>query len=1153
MKLTVILLFTVLLQVNASTFAQKVSLSKKNITLEQLFKHLHVQTGYNFIYTGKLLSQANPINIQVEDADILDVLQLSLRDQPITFLVENKTVIIKEKDRSLGDKIQDYFAIPVTVNGKVADTVGNALPGVTIRVAGRQLSTVSDKNGEFSLTVQDGDVLEFSFIGFVRVIHTVKRAEGKLTIVLHEAVRALSETVIVGYGTTKKRDLTGSVSTINTKEIEDIPFTTIDNALAGKATGVEVTKTDGTPGGAVRIRIRGSSSLLGGNDPLYIIDGVPVQVQSNFVNPGFDIGSAVGNNVTASGGVSAGLSTAFVNGLNSLGGLSVDDIESISILKDASSTAIYGSKAANGVVIINTKKGKKDMKPQIVASYYSTVSTPKTPELLNADQYKTLLTEAAQNDFAARTAAGRAIPANVNAIINTPGTYFGTANTNWIKEVTHNTIAHNAEVSVQGGGSASKYFSSIAYNNSPGVVRATNYQRVSGKLNVENEIGTKFRLNTNLIIGYANQNITNGAYDQALISRPDYAPYNAIGGFTDFSTVGASYQNFQNPTALLTATNNAKNFSLLGSLSAIYDVTSNLQFKSTVSLNMQTYNQRNYTPSYLSIGSFYGNVANNGGIGSNSNSRLTNWFVENTLSYNKTFNKIHAIDILAGTSYETRKTSFYSATAAGYPNDNILTSLSSAVTPLVVRGDDPSEPQSYLLSFYARANYSLMDKYLFTFTGRADGSSKFGPSNKFGYFPSGAFAWRISKENFLKNVKWIDDIKLRASYGLTGTQNIGDQMYRTLYTPLSYAGTSALLPSQVGNPGIQWESTKEADGGLDISLFKGRLQATVDHYNKQTSGALLSLPVAPSSSFASLLSNAVGIKNTGWEVSLQGDVIRIKDFKWSASANVTWNTSLVTKLAANANLSQIGNLTGLETGNTTLIEGQPLGIITGLTVIGIIKDATQLAAYKQQLGVYYTAVFPYLSIGDPMYQLKPQGGANYLNSSTIIANAAPKYFGGFTQGFSYKNFDLNFYFTYSQGGKLVWGDHVSSMAFVGTSNANVAMLNRYTPTNTGSDQPQLRLNDQIYYKSNLDVFSSSYIKLRSLSFNYHLNNLRWMKKAGMKNTSVFASATNVFTLTKYPGNDPETSDDPYSVAGGYFDVSNYPTVRTFSIGLKVGF
>jgi TonB-linked SusC/RagA family outer membrane protein len=513
------------------------------------------------------------------------------------------------------------------------------------------------------------------------------------------------------------------------------------------------------------------------------------------------------------------------------------------------------------------------------------------------------------------------------------------------------------------------------------------------------------------------------------------------------------------------------------------------------------------------------------------------------------------LNVLAGTSYETTKTSYFSATGSGYPNDNTLNNLSSAITPLIVTGDDPGVPQSYLLSFYMRANYAFMDKYLFTFTGRADGSSKFGPDNKFGYFPSGAVAWRVSQENFLKNVKWIDDIKLRGSYGLTGTQNIGNQMYRTLYNPYSYAGNNALVPYQLGNPAIKWETTKEADGGVDFAFFKGRLQGTVDYYNKQTSGVLLNLPVAPSATFPTLLSNSASIKNTGYEFSLQGDIIRTRDFKWSASVNITFNKSLVTKIDPSADLAQIGNQTGLEDGNTSIIQGQPLGGIIGYQVTGIIKTQQQLAAYKAALGPIPSQYFyPSLNLGDPMFALgvNPYNGFN-LPEQKVIAYCAPKNFGGFTQEFSYKNFDLNFYFTFSEGGKLLLSDAVSSMEFTGVSNANVLMLNRYNANNTNSNQPRLLLGDAYLPTSNLVVYNSSYIKLRSLMLNYRFDRKAWMQKAGLKNVSMYVSATNLFTITKYPGNDPETSDDPYSVGGGYYDVSNYPPVRTFSLGAKLGF
>jgi TonB-linked SusC/RagA family outer membrane protein len=1150
MKITTFFLLITIMQVSASTFAQNINLSESNAPLEKIFKEIGIQTGYSFVFTDGELKDTKLVSIHVSSATIKDVLDQIFANQPLTYTIKDVTIVVKEKELTIPDKIKAALS---NITGKITDEAGQPLPGVTVFDKTYKKGTVTQLDGTYSISANKGDVLVFRFIGY-KTKEIFVADQPVINISMTKTVSSLEDVVVIGYGTTKREDLTGSVSTVAAKDIENVPFNTVDNALAGKAAGVQVTKSDGTPGGAVRIRIRGSSSLLGGNDPLYVIDGVPIQVQSNFISPGYDLRNPAGNDVTGGlGGASnTSLSSSFVNGLNSLGGLNPDDIESITILKDASSTGIYGSKAANGVVIITTKRGKKDMAPQITTSYYSTVSSPKTANVLDASQYKSLITESARNDFNERTANRLTIPINLTQILNNPSTFFGPANTNWIKEVTRTAVSNNAELSVQGGGNNSKYFSSISYNNTPGVVDATNYQRVSGKINLENDIAKHFRFITNIIMGYTNQDIGDGAYAQAVRARPDLAPYDANGNLTNFSVAGQPFFGFQNPLALLKATNNAKTFSLLGSISGIYDITSQLEFKSTVSLNSQTYNQRNFAPSFLGLGS--SNLSTDGGIGSNSNSRLTDWFVENTLSYTKTFNTKHAIDLLAGTSYETRKTSFFSATATGYPNDNVLTSLSSAVTPLIVTGDDPSQPQSYLLSFYLRANYSYLDRYLFTFTGRTDGSSKFGPDNKFGYFPSGAVAWRISKEDFLKNITWIDDIKFRGSYGLTGTQNIGDQKYRTLFSPFSYDGTSALVPTQDGNPSIKWESTREADGGLDISLFNDRLQATFDYYNKQTNGALLSLPVATSSSYSSLLRNAVSIKNTGVEVSLSGDIIRTKDFKWSASVNVTWNNSVVTKLDRNADLTQIGNITGLEYQNTILELGKPLGLITGRKVTGIIENQAELDAYKKRLGRFASRT-PTLNIGDPIYALNNENSAtgSSPNYYSIIGNAAPKYFGGFTQGFKYKKFDLEFYFTFSQGGELFWGDHVSSVEFVGTSNANVSILNRYTPQNPNTGLPRLLLDDPNYTKSNLDLFSSSYIKLRTLTLNYHFDKSKWMDKAGLHNVSLFASAANVFTITKYPGNDPETSDDPYSVSGGYFDTSNYPTIRSFSIGIKAGF
>jgi TonB-linked SusC/RagA family outer membrane protein len=1156
MKLTTLLLIVALMQASATGYSQKVSLTERNVPIAKVFQAIEKQTGYVFLYDNTLYKQR--ISIDVKNASIEEIINTHFNELPLTFsFVNGNNIVVKYKQESLADKVLKLFNQQDPIKGKITDELGKPIPGVTILNKTTGKGAIATSTGSYSIAANKGDLLAFSYIGYQsRKIYV--GTEQTLNVSLEPETSSLDQVVVVGYGATRKKDLTGSVAIVNAADLKDAPFATIDNALAGKAAGVQVTKADGSPGGAVRIRIRGSSSLLGGNDPLYIIDGIPVQVTNNFITPGFDIGSPIGNEINGMGSMNSGLSTAFTNGLNSLGGLNVEDIESISILKDASSTAIYGSKAANGVVMITTKRGKKDMKPQISANYYATRSTPKLPKLLNADQYKMLLTESAQNLMMEADPDEDYIDENIDLILNHSDTFFGKANTDWLKEVTRNTISHNADLSVQGGGAASKYFSSISFNQTPGVIKSTDYQRVAGKLNLENEIGSKFRVITNVNMGYTDQNIGDGVYGQALRARPDLAPYDENGMPTSFvGRGGEDYRGFQNPVGLLQAINNAKTFSLLGSLSAIYNISKALEFKSTASLNMQTYNQRIYMPSFVLTGNYFGSTTEKSGIGSNANSRMANWFLENTLTYTKNIADIHDINVLAGTSYETRKNSFFSATASGYPNDRSLNNLSSAITPLFTRGDEPTGPQSYLLSFYLRANYTLLDKYLFTFTGRADGSSKFGPNNKFGYFPSAALGWRLSKENFLKDVKWIDDLKLRGSYGLTGSQNIGDQMYRTLYTPKAYAGANALIPTQLGNRNIKWESTKSTDIGLDVSLFDNRLQLSADYYDKRTNGALLYLPIAPNTSFGTLLSNTANLKNNGFEFTLQGDIIKNKDFRWNASLNVTWNKTIVTKLNSTASLRQIGNMTGLEYNNTLIAEGKPLGMIVGYTHQGIIKTQEQLDAYKKEIGPLQSILYPFLGIGDPMYQLdyeyfKSRNSA-LADAKTIIANAAPKYYGGFTQGFGYKNLDLQLYFTFSQGGKMLWGDHISSRQFSGTSNANAIMLDRYHPGNTETNRERLVLEGSMPMPSTIDVFSSSYIKLRTLTMNYRFNQSKWMQRTGLQNTSVFLSATNLFTLTKYPGNDPETTNDTYSVGGGYFDVSNYPILRTFSLGLKLGF
>jgi TonB-linked SusC/RagA family outer membrane protein len=1151
MKLTTLLLIVTLMLLSFAGRAQ-ITLKEKNAPLEKVLTDIEKQTKYVFLYDPDEVKIAS-ITIEVNNASLQEALQKCFRGQPIEFTVIGNNVLLKRK--STGNRPPDF---DVTIRGRVVDETGQPLVGVSIYNASEKKGTQTDTAGAYSLRGKKGDLVRFSFVGYKpREIRIGDQREIMVTLEVNPSDD--DQVVVIAYGSSKKKDLTGAVSVVATQDLSETPYNTFDNALAGKVAGLDITKTDGTPGGMVRVRLRGTSSLLGGNDPLYVIDGVPVQVRNNFITPGFFISSPLADLSLDAGGSGVALQGYFINGLNSLGGLNLDDIESITVLKDASSTAIYGSKAANGVVIITTRTGKPNAPSRLNLDYYTTTSTSyRTPKLLNAAQYKMLLTEAAQNTAAEDSVWSYPIDPVTAAVLDSPS-YFGNANTNWIKTVTRTTVSQNVGLRISGGGENSKYFTSLSYNNTPGVVDGTGFQRITGKFNLETQVLPKLKFSTNLILGSTNQDFQAGAYTQAVLARPDWTPRDASGNYTDFTNEGPDYDGFLNPAALLNATNNGKILSLLGSASATYAISKDLSARSTVALNMQDYNQRIFIPSYIDIDVASYNSPNPGGIGSDANSHFTDWFLENTLTWSKQFNARHSANLVIGQSYETTKYSYYQVTAAGFPNNTSLTSLSSADSVVNTTGDDPSSPQSYLLSFYARANYSYMDKYLATFTGRADGSSKFGPDNKFGYFPSGALAWRISKENFLKNVGWIDDLKLRTSYGLTGNQNIGDQMYRTLYGSVTYAGSNALIPVQLGNQGIKWETTNEADVGLDLALLNARLNATFDYYNRQTNDALFWQPVAASTSYATLLQNAVGLRNRGFEASVAGDIIRTRDLGWTASVNVTWRSSLVTKLNPLANPSQILGPTGFETisdsltseaGNTNLLKGKPLGLITGYVINGLVKTPAQLAAYNSQ---FPFSVFYALQVGYPSFETdSTQDGYTAPAYGQIIGYGAPKYFGGMTQELRYKRFDLQCYFTFSHGGHLLWVEKVASDGFDGVANADRAMLGRYTPTHTNTNQPVLSLNEDDQFATNIDIFSSSYFKLRSLTLNYRLEGA-WMKRATVSDTQVFISATNVFTLTKYPGSDPETSDDPYSVNGGYFDVNNYPATRTFSIGFKTAF
>jgi TonB-dependent starch-binding outer membrane protein SusC len=1145
MKFTAILLLVACLQVTAKGYSQNVTLSERNAPLQKIFKEIHKQTGFQFFYEDELLSQAGKIDITVKDAPLDDVLSLCFKNLPLTYTIVNKTIVVRIRDEKL--IVIEEPLPPIDIRGRVVNENGEPVVA-TVTIKGTKKTVATNDNGEFEIKgVDDNATLVISAINIEDFEIKVSGRTDLGQVNVKTKISSIPETVVIGYGTAKRKDLTGSVSSININEVKNVPAISFDNVMAGKSAGVQITKADGSPGGAVRIRIRGGSSLIGTNDPLYIIDGVPVTIENKYVgvtdmtNPVENYGGENARNST--------VSQSFMRGLNNLAGLNIDDIESIDILKDASATAIYGSKAANGVVIITTKKGKLNQKPVLEVNYYAGMSNARKEKLLSREQYRMILQEAAKNRVDGDIRLNRTPDANAVAINNNPDV-LGAANTDWLDLVLRTGFSQNVNVSVRGGGSGSRYYTSLAYTSQQGTLISTDFKRVSGKLNLDNEITDRFRVITNLDYGFTINKITNGLYASALLAPPTLSPYNADGSFLNFDTYNrGSDFGLQNPMALATGINQGKTISLIGSLSAEYDILKDLRYKSTTAVNFSSYRQRNYIPSYLEIANpnSQGGTGSGGGVGSESTNESTDAFFENTLTWNHEFNRDNRLNLLAGTSWEKYRSSFFSAEGKGFPNDNYLNNLTSAAAATTVRGSNPFG-QNSLLSFYIRANYALREKYLLTFTGRNDISSKFAEGKQAGYFPSGAIAWRVSEENFLKRATWIDELKLRVSAGYTGSQSIGDNLFRTLFTATSYAGAPAIVPTQLGNDQIKWEKTLQKDVGIDFAFFKQRLRGTLGYYDKTTEGLLLNITPPPSYAFGSVIMNVATIRNRGLELDIRGDIFNAKIFQWNSAFNISGNRSKVTHVNGGP-FSDPNNRNSLNLGTSIVREGDPLGLLYGRVALGIFQTQKEVDDFLAKVGSLATLFNRYLGVGDIKYDTgsAASGIISYMN---VIGHAQPKFYGGFTNTFSYKGFSLITHMTFAYGHEMLYQLNNSNREVINVVNKGVGILDRWTPSNPTNTRERL-IWGITAFRNNLDVFEASYLKLRSVTLGYDIPK-PLLDRLKMRMASFYISATNLFTITNYPGLDPEVSDNPFSIIGGSRDVSSYPTTREFTIGIRFG-
>lgn len=1074
----------------------RVSISKRGVTVADALHEIEQKSNYNFVYNNQLIDVQRKVDVDFNDASLSTVLNSIFNNRIDYKIIDRQIVLTPQKNIQETNLPQEHKE----VKGVVRDEAGQLMPGVSVVVKGTLVGTATDADGNFSLSVPENTTLVFSFIGY-QSQEVAVAAKKEITVALKPDVAKLDEVVVVGYGTTKVKDLTGAVSSVGAKELEKTSLPNVAAILQGKAAGVLVSPGASKPGEPVKIRVRGSTSLEGTNEPLYVVDGVPVE-QSDMVS------------------------------------LNPNDIESMDILKDASAAAIYGSRAANGVIIITTKRGRKSEKPILNLQHYTSIDREiNNFDILSADDYRRVMKTAAENTLLVD-------PTNKTALGILDGSKLMGHNTDWYDLLSQTAITNNTELSVRGGAENIRYFVSLGVLTQDGVLKGDNMTRYSGRLNLDWDVTKALKFGTNLNLSYMDQKMSGEGLWKIKQFRPDVPVYDENG---DYYKIGTT----DNPVALTEKKNKSENFRFVGTMFGELELIRDLKLKSSLSLSKSIGFRDQYFPSFLQEGNNYDRFSGKA-IESSDQSLRTLW--DNTLSFNRAFNEIHSLDAVVGVSFENNKSHSFSATGVDFPMDEILNNLGSASKPYNVGS---STQENGLLSTFGRINYKLFDKYMFTFTGRYDGSSRFGSNNRFGFFPSAAFAWKINKEAFLADVKQINDLKLRVSGGKTGTQNIGNYNNKDLYGTNDYLGKPGVTPTTLGNNDLKWETTKQYDVAVDYGLFDYRFTGSLGYYYKDTDDLLWYIKFPPSlSPFTGMYKNVGRVVNKGWEFALNADVFRETAVKWNVSFNLAANRNKVKSLIDEGAIEwgEKGNMHG--GGTEVLAEGYPVGAILGYKAKGIFQSWEEINAYNKKAQEISggTAAYYYSSSTKPGHVIyEDVNGDGFVNSKdqVIVGNPEPKFFGGFSTNISWKRFSLYAMFNYSVGGDRTYNNTIQNIASSLGNLIDYNLDNRWSPTNTGSNLPALYLDEPVAPNSNLIVYDASYLKLSNLRLQYELP--VFFNSKFYKGGQLYASVSNVFTITKYPGIDPSIPGSTTSSYKGNYDNDVYPGVRTYTAGLKLNF
>lgn len=1009
------------------------------------------------------------------------------------------------------------FAQGITITGKVSEN-NEGLAGVSVRLKGGSATTITKADGIYTLSVPNTNgTLVFSFVGFTTKEIAIN---GRTTIntTLETDFKTLDQVVVVGYATQKNRDVVGSVSTIKAADFEDFPIASPDALLQGRVAGVQVISNSGAPGSGITVRIRGTTSINAGNDPLYIVDGVPVVS-----------GDLSDSRVAPSVGGGNDLSTS-----NALSDINPNDIESITVLKDASATAIYGARAANGVVIITTKQGKAG---KTSVTFNSTKGFQQAPRLdvLHTPELIELLMDQ-----------------NINNNNVTPAILFDPAinkyNTDWQDELFRTGSFNTYDLSVRGGDQKTRYSVSAGFLDNQGIIINSGYQRLSTRLNLNFDISKKVKIAANIAYTRAattkvlGNNNDRAVLTQAIRKLPWTPVYDTSGnGAYNFSQLLGGTSN-NNPIALANEVDfSNKSNRIIQGITLTYEVVKGLNFKTQFSADI--------------LGStdafFQGGKATQDATRRAVNSQTNNqqWTSSSTISYIKTLKKVHNLNVLAGNEITASRIDLARATSTGHANDVVRTVSAGA------QSDFPFQDirKAGLISFFGRIGYNYAQKYYIEINGRNDASSRFGRENRNAFFPSGAVKWRISDESFMKNVAFVSELSLRASAGRTGNQNgIAEYAaFGSFVTGRNYAGQSGIIPSQVGNTELKWETTDKYMMAMDLGLLKSRISLTTEVYIHQTHDLLLSriAPYENGLGINSIIQNAGDIQNTGLEFELTTRNM-VKEFKWNTSFNIGFNNNKILKLPTRNNRVFGAGTNGTAGTNTTIIsilrEGEPIGVFLGRRALGVLAtDAENVNSV--------------LNGGEIIrggYILSSDGNLdNIINGDDdwyAIGQAQPLFTAGLTNTFNYKRFGLTLFLQSTYGNDVFNYGRAVMEEMDDISNANRNTLRRWRGQGQVTDIPIAR---QAYDGNKVPsryVEDASYLRLKNATFNYTLSPAA-LKRLKIQSVKLFVAGNNLLTFTNYTGWDPEVNANARNPASLGIDYGTFPQSRTFTLGINVGF